>query len=538
VNLTGAGVGGISTAGDVTTTGDVVNYNSATTLTGGVLVNSTSGSAAGGAITFSSYVAGNKNLTLSAGTANNVSLVNPLNDFATLSVLSGVNLSVVDQNNLNFGRVNISGSLTALAGDTLTQAAGTAISVGTSTSLTAGGGSDILLGQLNTFSGAISVAASSAILNNVTLTDTTPIDLAGLSISQNLNLTAAGITQSGSWDVPGVLILSSTGGNISLTRNNVIGTLGSVQSVAGNFQLMNQQSLNMTEPVAIDGNTMVTVAGQLVNQSGLSTPFAGTTGSTTLRMLSPFVGGSLSPVAGFKGFAVGYNGVNPGAQNSIIYSLSPLTMFAPAGTTLAGVDLSGTQTGGGQVNTFLTGSDDLNWMISDFGKFNLPKVQSAGLAYTIYPKRVESDARTLPAPTLTQLEQQLGRPPTIEEINSQEVALRSSGQRSSGSILERSSFDASGDNMESTDNAQSTVPLMQDGQKPQAQSTIQKIQPPEKDQQAIQLSKPTALLRITTQNHSKASLVRQTGHKSVTDFIAAEREEAEVGVAVPIAKGK
>jgi hypothetical protein len=144
----------------------------------------------------------------------------------------------------------------------------------------------------------------------------------------------------------------------------------------------------------------------------------------------------------------------------------------------------------------------------------------------------------LPAPTLTQLEQQLGRPPTIEEINSQEVALRSSGQRSSGSILERSSFDASGENMESTDNAQSTVPLMQDGQKPQAQSTIQKIQPPEKDQQAIQLSKPTALLRITPQNHSKASLVRQTGHKSVTDFIAAEREEAEVGVAVPIAKGK
>jgi len=536
VNLTGAS--GISTGGDVTTTGDVVSYNSATTLTGGVLVNSTSGAAAGGAITFSSYVAGNKNLTLSAGTANNISLVSPLNDFATLSVLSGVNLGVVDQNSLNFGIVNISGSLIALAGDSLTQAAGSTISVGTSTSLTAGGGSDILLGQLNTFSGAISVAASSGILNNVTLTDTTPIDLTGLSISQNLNLTAAGITQSGSWDVPGILTLSSTGGNIILTRNNVIGTLGSVQSVAGNFQLMNQQSLDMTEPVAIDGSTMVTVAGQLVNQSGLSTPFAGTTGTTTLRLLSPFVGGSLSPVAAFKGFAVGYNGVNPGAQNSIIYSLSPLTMFAPAGTTLAGVDLSGTQTGGGQLNTFLTGSDDLNWMISDLGKFNLPKVQSAGLAYTIYPKRVESDARTLPAPTLTQLEQQLGRPPTIEEINSQEVALRSSGQRSSGSILERSSFDASGDNMESTDNAQSTVPLMQDGQKPQAQSTIQKIQPPEKDQQAIQLSKPTALLRITPQNHSKASLVRQTGHKSVTDFIAAEREEAEVGVAVPIAKGK
>jgi hypothetical protein len=92
--------------------------------------------------------------------------------------------------------------------------------------------------------------------------------------------------------------------------------------------------------------------------------------------------------------------------------------------------------------------------------------------------------------------------------------------------------------MESTDNAQSTVPLMQDGQKPQAQSTIQKMQPPEKDQQAIELTKPTALLRVSPQSHSKASIFFETGHKSVGDFIAAEREEAEVGVAVPIAKGR
>ena len=153
MNLTGAS--GISTGGDVTTTGDVVNYNSATTLTGGVVINSTSGAPAGGLITFSSFVAGNNNLTLSAGTANSVNLLNPLNDLATLSVLSAINLSVVDQNSLSFGSVNLSGSLTALSGNNMNQAAGTAISVGTSTSLTAGGGSNILLGQLNTFSGAI-----------------------------------------------------------------------------------------------------------------------------------------------------------------------------------------------------------------------------------------------------------------------------------------------------------------------------------------------------------------------------------------------
>ena len=354
---------------------------------------------------------------------------------------------------------------------------------------------------------------------------------------QNLSLitSSGGINGNGVLTVPNLTLQSS--GQTSLSGGNKINNIESIVT-GGGLTLVNSQNLSLSGTVQSVGNNVITVAGQLVNYSGSGTPFSGTTGSTTLRMLSPFVGGSLSPVAGFKGFSTGYNGLNPGAQNSIIYSVSPLTMYAPAGTTLAGVDLSGTQTGGGQLNTFLTGSDDLTWMISDFGKFNLPKVSSAGLVYTIYPKRVESETRTLPAPTLTQLEQELGRPPTIEEINSREVALRSSGQTGAGSILERSSFDPPVEDMESTDNAQSTVPLMQDGQKPQAQSTIQKVQPPEKDQQAIELTKPTALLRVSPQSHSKASIFFETGHKSVGDFIAAEREEAEVGVAVPIAKGR
>jgi len=528
VNLTGAS--GISTAGDVTTTGDVVNYNSATTLTGGVAVNSTSGAPAGGAITFSSSVTGNNNLTLSAGTANNINLVNPLNDFATLSVLSGVNLDVVDQNSLSFGSVNISGSFSALSGDNLTQAAGTAISVGTSTSLTAGNGSNILLGQLNTFSGAISVAASSGILSNVTLADTTPIDLAGLSIGQNLNLTAAGITQSGSWAVPGVLTVSSSLGSITLARNNLIGTLGSAQSVAGNFQLINQQSLNMSGPVTIDGNTVVTVAGQLVNNSGSSTPFAGTTGSTNLRMLSPFTGGSLSPVSGFAGFAVGYNGVNPGAQNTIIYSVSPLTMFAPSGTVIAGVDLSGTQTGGGQLNTFLTGSDDLNWIISDFGKFNLPKVSSAGLEYTIYPKRVEPETRTLPDSTLSQLRKELGRPPTIEEINKREVSMRQSDQLRSGSILERSSLDSAEERNEPQENAKTTTPMPTEGQVPQANQVPKNATSP--DSKSLEALPPVASLGRLPSGSVQGD---RKGAETAKEILLKERASAEVGLSIPVA---
>ena len=530
VSLTGAS--GISTAGDVTTTGDVVTYNSATTLTGGVLVDTTSanGSPAGATVTFSSFVAGNNNLTLSVGTDNSINLLDQFNDLATLSVLSGKNLGVVDRNSLSFGTVILSGSLTALSGNNLSQAAGTAISVDSSTSLTAGGGSNILLGQLNTFSTAISVAASSGVLSNVTLADTTPIDLAGLSISQNLSITASEITQSGSWAVPGVLTVSSSGGGITLARNNLIGTLGSAQSVAGNFQLINQQSLNMSGPVTINGNTVVTVAGQLVNQSGLSTPFAGTTGSTTLRMLSPFVGGSLSPLAGLSGFTVGYNAVNPGARNSIIYSVSPLTMFAPSGTVIAGVDLSGTQTGGGQLNTFLTGSDDLNWIISDFGKFNLPKVSSAGLEYTIYPKRVEPETRTLPDSTLSQLRKELGRPPTIDEINKREVSMRQSDRIRSGSILERSSLDSS---EEPVENAKAATPSPIEGQIPQANQEPKKVVPTEDS--SFELTPPMASSQVLPDGSFQPKADERA---AVSELLVKERANAEVGLAIPVARSK
>ena len=334
----------------------------------------------------------------------------------------------------------------------------------------------------------------------------------------------------GSWAVPGVLTVSSTGGSITLDRNNFIGTLGSAQSVAGNFQLINQQFLNVSGPVTINGNTVITVAGQLVNQSGLSTPFAGTTGSTTLRTLSPFVGGSLSPVAGFSGFTVGYNGVNPGARNSIIYSVSPLTMFAPSGTVIAGVDLSGTQTGGGQLNTFFTGSDDLNWMISDFAKFNLPKVSSAGLEYTIYPKRVEPETRSLPDSTLSQLKQELGRPPTIEEINRREVSMREAYQLRSDSILERSSLDSAEEPME---NAKAATPSTIEGQIPQANQGPKKVVPTENS--SLQLAPPVASLQVLPADSFQPKADERA---AVSELLVKERANAEVGLAIPVANSQ
>jgi hypothetical protein len=149
------------------------------------------------------------------------------------------------------------------------------------------------------------------------------------------------------------------------------------------------------------------------------------------------------------------------------YAVSPLTMFAPGGTTIAGVDLGGTQTGGGQFNTFLTGSDNLNWMISDFGRFDMPTVKPSGMDYILYPQRVEPETKTLPAATLGQLERELGRPPTLDEIQAREVVVREAAMVRSGAILERSSFDAVEDEVDKQESAEVPAQVI-DGGKPQA----------------------------------------------------------------------
>jgi hypothetical protein len=203
-------------------------------------------------------------------------------------------------------------------------------------------------------------------------------------------------------------------------------------------------------------------------------------------------------------------------------------LFAPSGTIIAGVDLSGTQTGGGQLNTFFTGSDDLNWVISDFGKFNLPKVSPAGLEYTIYPKRVEPGTRSLSDSTLAQLRQELGRPPTIDEINRREVSMRESDLLRSGSIFERSSFDSTEERIEPQENAKATAPLPTEGQVPQANQVPKKgISPDNRS--------PEALPPLASSRGLPFGSVQGDGSETASELLLRERAKAEVGLSIPVA---
>jgi hypothetical protein len=248
----------------------------------------------------------------------------------------------------------------------------------------------------------------------------------------------------------------------------------------------------------------------------------------------------------------------------MIYAVSPLTMFAPSGTFIAGIpgiDLGGTQTGGGQLNTFLTGSDNLSWMISDFGRFDMPTVKPSGMDYILYPQRVEPETKTLPAATLGQLEREFGRPPTLDEIQAREVAVREAAMVRSGAILERSSFDAVEDEVDKQKSAEAPAQVI-DGGKPQAGGPSVAPNPlsggameglgvgpqARKTQSVRQGSngpilrsgpiRSVAQLRPAEPAAGAGKIATQAANLDAKSVMEQERASAEVGIAPPIASGR
>jgi hypothetical protein len=299
---------------------------------------------------------------------------------------------------------------------------------------------------------------------------------------------------------------------------------------------------------------------------------------SVIKSLS-LAGGLPGLMSTMAGFGVRYDGVMPSSGNVMSYAVSPLTMFAPGGTVIAGVDLSGTQTGGGQLNTFFTGSDNLNWMIADFGKFNLPKVEPARMEYMLYQQRVEPETRSLPQPMMRELTMELGRPPTVEELQAREVAKRQAVQMRSGAILERSSFDEEVE--EPKQEAMGPVPVL-DGGKPQAggpsvapsplrggalegfgpQASVNsesekrnaETGPTGSDPKTVQGSQlatdpargltPSAKKQTDNKRDANGPMLRSGPQRAVAlraepvdaaQIIQAERERAEVGIAPPVA---
>jgi hypothetical protein len=419
------------------------------------------------------------------------------------------------------------------------------------------GDNQLSSGQISSFQvGALSLSAASiAIPSNFNFANIPYL---------NLTSTGGAIAADGAITT-GTLTISSAG-SATLNALNSISNLGSVTTLGGNFSFITGRQLNLAGSVSVAGTADLTVAGQFYNYSGQAQPFAGTTGRAVVRSLS-LMGGLPNQISALAGFTPSYNFTDPGTSRAMIYAVSPLAQFAPSGTTIVGVNLSGAQTGGGQFNTFLTGSDNLNWMISDFGRFDMPTVKPSGMDYILYPQRVEPETKTLPAATLGQLERELGRPPTLDEIQAREVVVREAAMVRSGAILERSSFDAIEDEVDKQESAEVPAQVI-DGGKPQAEARGQRLEdgmqkaevgsrdsagvgPQARKTQSVRQGSNGPILRsgpIRSVAQLRPAEPSQSGNISeasvqalkldAKSVIEKERASAEVGIAPPIAAGR
>jgi filamentous hemagglutinin family protein len=494
--------------------------NSAATLSANPsnLTGNLSITAGGGAISSVNPISVSGSTTLSAGSSA-ITFGNAANDFVGTVTIGGTgvvtmedanNLTLVGQQSLNLGNITTGTAFTVSSPANITSAAGSLITTGGAITITAGTNADVIINpSSDIFLGAVTVpgiftlrTSGGTSFDIATGTsggfDITDTQLAEFNVGTfapiasgalgNLNLGALtsypgigsiSLTTEGGGSINGSGAISmntlqlNSSGAATFSAVNQIQNLGNVTVASGGLTFRNGRGLNLTGTVSMPtGRLSLEVAGQFYNQTGQSQPLGGVAGGSVIKSLS-LMGGLPNQVSGLAGFSYRYDGQMPTSGNVMSYAVSPLSMFAPGGTTIAGVDLGGTQTGGGQLNTFLTGSDNLNWMISDFGRFDMPTVKPSGMDYILYPQRVEPETKTLPAATLGQLERELGRPPTLEEIQAREVAVREAAMVRSGAILERTSFDAIEDEVDKQESAEVPAQVI-DGGKPQADARGQR----------------------------------------------------------------
>ena len=260
--------------------------------------------------------------------------------------------------------------------------------------------------------------------------------------------------------------------------------------------------------------------------------------------------------AGLDGFGVAFGqayGSMPSSGNYLVYS------------SYADVGLAN----GWQYGSFFAGDSVSALMpyglFQDVNRLYQPKARSFNLEYMLYPDRVEPETRTLPAAMLGNLEQQFGRPPTLDEIQAREVAVREAAMAKKGALMERSSFDPAITEKDEEERAEGEKVENSDGGVPQAKvERIEPISDGAKPMARLPVSAPQAGKSAPTKQGANGPILRsgpirsvaelrpaepaqvksmdkipaQAVHLDVKSVIEQERASAEVGIAPPIAAGR
>ena len=337
-----------------------------------------------------------------------------------------------------------------------------------------------------------------------TVRQTSGTRLAGLSL-----VNAGSLTLAGDFSSPGNISVQTLSGNLTLAQGMTM-QAGLVQLGAA------QDFINLAGANPFDGSGRVLIysAGQRYN-----TPYN---------------------FSGLNGFGVAFGrpfGFTPAGGNFLVYSQY-------AQTALDEGVVYYEMFSGNSVSALLALSPELFWSVNGVGTM---KTRPGGyIDYMLYPQRVEPATMTLPQPVLSRLEQKLGRPPTVAEIAADEAERRRNRMLRSGGLIERSSFDADIEPQVEAKkqiradraDAQPVVPAA-----PQAQvqpagevPTARAVLPGEQA--------PQAGVSGDRNREVKGPVLRRTINRAIAlrpeapdrdKIIAAEREQAEVHLASPVA---
>jgi len=192
------------------------------------------------------------------------------NNIAGLGIVSANNVTINNvANNINLAASTIAGNLNITAGS-MTDS-GIQIVTGTTTLTGTAGGSIVLDTVGNTFTGVLNIGPAG--LANVSITDTTAVDLTGLTVTGNLTILSGGaITDSGTLNVAGTTTLNAGANNITVDdAANDFGTLAltgnavtvvdaddvvlGTSAIAGAFDLTANGAVTQTGVAAVTGTS-------------------------------------------------------------------------------------------------------------------------------------------------------------------------------------------------------------------------------------------------------------------------------------------
>ncbi|MFA4854449.1 MAG: hypothetical protein WC616_03765 [Candidatus Omnitrophota bacterium] len=286
----------------ITSGNDVILNDINALILGASTVSGTLGVTTNGAITQSGVLAVTGVTTLAAGVGNDITLNNAGNNFSTVVITSGNNVSLRDANALILGASTISGTLGVTTNGAITQSG--ALAVTGATTLAAGAGNDITLNLANDFS---TVGITSG--RNVTLNDINALILGASTISGTFNLTTNGaITQSGPLAITGVATLAAGAGNdITLGLANNFST---VAITSGQDVTLNDINALILGASTISGTLGVTTNGAITQSGALAVAGATTLASGAANNITLGLANDFSTVIISNGRNVTLNDIN------------------------------------------------------------------------------------------------------------------------------------------------------------------------------------------------------------------------------------